>query len=101
MSHYEKVCSVNNLCFTDLSSLNNVIKPNNLLSCEMQSPQACHLCAHLSVAKGDVDDDVSVACCDGRAVDRNAVDSLFMAGNSYSGSLGEPEEKIVAIVSDK
>lgn len=55
-------------------------------------PQTTELRSHLPVAAGDVDDDVLVSGGDGRAVDRNAVDPLLVAGNSHSGGLWKPEE---------
>lgn len=61
---------------------------------------AAWLRAHLSVAAGDVDDNVVVPCGDGRAVDWNAVNPLLVARNSHSRGFRKPEEmKHVCMVS--
>lgn len=47
---------------------------------------------HLSVTDGDVDDDVLVSRRDGRTIDWNAVDPLFVARNSHGRGLRKSEQ---------
>lgn len=55
--------------------------------------------AHLSIPKGNVDDYILTAPSDRRAINRDAVDLLSVAGVPHCRSLGQPEEKTMSNVS--